>query len=119
MGYVREEIRVANWINFLIGLWLVMAPFLVWFTDLSNAMWSSIVIGVALMLVSLAEAARPGLLRILAGMSLLLGLWLFVAPIILGFVDSLAPTLIHVVMGLMVTVLAGGSLLRSVEKEPS
>lgn len=111
MAYVREEVRAATGINFLIGLWLVLAPFATWFTEVQTALWNSVLVGSALMILSLIEAVKPLLWTGFAWVSFAIGVWLFFSPFLLGFSFSLAPTLIHLCMGAMVAALALGSII--------
>lgn len=35
-----------EWVNFVVGVWLILAPFVLGFTDQSGPMWNQIVVGV-------------------------------------------------------------------------
>lgn len=52
-GIVRVRLW-EEWTNLLVGLWLVIAPFSLHFTDQQGAMWNQIIVGV---LVSIASGS--------------------------------------------------------------
>jgi len=111
MAKVREEIRVTSWMIVLIGIWLVWAPFFVWYTDVSKAFWSSLLTGAALVVAALIEITVPRSLRIISWINLLIGAWLILSPYLLRFSEILLPTLLHVGMGILVGAIALGSLI--------
>ena len=113
MAYIKEEFRVAHWVNVLIAAWLLLAPFALGFTHLRNAMWNSLAVGAAMLVVALFGLIRPLQKTGLLWFNFLLALWLLAAPIILGFSHSLLPTLSHIAMGGLGAGLAAGAAIGS------
>lgn len=68
--------------NALLGVWIVLSPFVLGFSGAPAALWNNVTIGVALTAVALAGGwADGGIL----GISVPLSIWLFVWPFVLGF----------------------------------
>ncbi len=40
------------WINFILGLWLIISPFLLGYSNVRPAMWNEIIIGVLVLIFS-------------------------------------------------------------------
>jgi hypothetical protein len=76
----RENTMGANWINALLGIWVIISPFVLGFSRNQTAMWNNVATGGAVLLVALGRAgAAPSVL------SPLLGGWLIASPFVLGF----------------------------------
>lgn len=43
-GYQRPTMWLS-WLNLLVGLWLIIAPFVLSYSDLAGAFWNSIIVG--------------------------------------------------------------------------
>jgi hypothetical protein len=48
--------RGLNWINFLIGIWLIISPFVLGFSSIAVAMWNSIIVGAVVGVLELGAA---------------------------------------------------------------
>jgi len=73
---------------FLAGAWLAISPFTLSFTNLTTAMWTAIVGGVALMLFSLYSALSESYKGYVAGLEVVVGIGLVLAPFVVGFTGS-------------------------------
>lgn len=45
-----------SWINFILGLWLIIAPFVLNFRTDNPAMWNSVIIGIVVAVLSIIRA---------------------------------------------------------------
>ena len=73
----------ANWVNLGIGVWMILAPFLLGYADLIPALWNDIVVG-ALIAAAAFLATRsysPGA----SWFNVAFGAWLVVAPFLLNY----------------------------------
>lgn len=98
---------VASVLNMIAGLWLIISPFILGFTTRAAAMWVAVVVGIIVMLLACIRAANPQRHIGLSWLNLLLGLWLIVAPFVLGFAAA-TPTWNSVILGIIVALLAIG-----------
>ncbi|MGE5224301.1 MAG: SPW repeat protein [Omnitrophica WOR_2 bacterium] len=48
--------RALDWINFLVGLWLIVSPFLLAFTGISIAFWDAVIVGIVVAVIDLVAA---------------------------------------------------------------
>ena len=48
--------RWNNWVNLILGLLLIISPFVFGFADVTAAMWTAIIIGILVAIVSLVPA---------------------------------------------------------------
>jgi len=68
-------------LNILLGIWLVLSPFVLGFNHNLAATWNNIAVGIALVVVELAAELGGDALQALV---VPLGAWLFGSPFILG-----------------------------------
>ena len=108
---------MASALVFIAGIWLIIAPFSLDYRNTGgdfNGYWNDVVIGVALAAVALVRIVSPVATAPLSVINVLLGMWLIIAPFILGYndgSDAAAATVNDIVVGLIVVVLAAVSLL--------
>ena len=99
--------KVKHWqdpVNLILGLWLIVAPWVLAFRDDRAAMWNSIILGVLI-----GASAIYALVRVFAWeewANVVFGLWLVISPWVLGFSHIQAAAVNAVVVGLVVAVLA-------------
>ncbi len=72
----------ASWTNIVMGIWVIISPFVLGFSPNPEAMWNNITVGVACLAVAFAsEWWDEGLQALVVP----LGTWLFMSPFVLGF----------------------------------
>jgi hypothetical protein len=45
-----------SWVNFILGLWLIVAPFALHYGDISVAMWNNVIIGIVVAILAIYRA---------------------------------------------------------------
>ena len=100
-----KEQRWQDWTNVLLGAWLVVAPFIGIGATNDTAAINSYVTGVAIALFAFAAISRPQKWKEYT--NLVLGLWLILAPFVLGFTNLAGPMWNQIIVGLLV----GGAAL--------
>ncbi len=104
-----SENRMAfDIVNIVAGLALFLAPWLLGFTGETYAAWNAWIVGAAIVLI--AAAALYAFYETEEWLNLVLGIWAVVAPWALGFTAVTAAMWVHVVAGIVVAVLAAGSI---------
>lgn len=48
--------RTLSWVNFVLGLWLIIAPFVLHYSTLSTAMWNSVLVGIVVAILAIIRA---------------------------------------------------------------
>lgn len=91
-------------LNLLLGLFLLISPWLLEFTAVQNAATNAYIVGAIIVVMSLgALYAYEAWEERVSGV---LGIWLMIAPWVLGFSGHGAAMLTHLVIGLGVVLLA-------------
>jgi len=49
-----------KWIVFAIGIWIMISPWLLGFSEIELAKWSNVLLGLALAILSIAEVGEKG-----------------------------------------------------------
>ncbi len=106
----RDQVKYADALNIIVGIWLILAAFALGFTDVSIALWNSIIVGVAIIVVSaLRISSESDRWYWLSWVTFVLGLWLIASPFILGYDGQIRPMASDVFAGIAVVLLSGFS----------
>jgi SPW repeat len=93
-----------DWLNWILGFWLLISPWVLDFAQEGRAVENAVVIGFVLIL---AEGVTLSFFQLWEEwINVALGLWLCVSPWALGLADA-AATANFIVVGLLVVALAG------------
>lgn len=98
-----SQVKKASGLNLLLGLWLVIAPFLLSYAT-SASRGNDITIGVIIALLATFRLLGAYRAAWLSWLNALLGIWLIVAPFILGY-DSSSALWNDVIVGLFIAFL--------------
>ena len=79
------EAQWASGITFLLGVWLVIAPWVLGYSGQDNAVWNQVGVGAAIAIVALARVNAPDPWAPLSWVNVVLGGWLIVAPFVLEY----------------------------------
>lgn len=92
--------RWQDWFNLILGVWLIAAPFAGIGVTGDAAAWNSYIFGAAVAIFAVAAIARPQLCE--ERVNLTVGIWLVLAPFVLGFTDQPAPMWNQIIVGLLI-----------------
>jgi hypothetical protein len=85
----------------ILGLWLIVSPFILPYGDYTGiAAVNSYILGAGVVVFAAIALARPQMWE--EQVNLILGVWLFIAPFVLGFQAETAPLVNHLVVGLLI-----------------
>ncbi len=97
-GEYKERDVGPNWWNVLLGIWVIISPFVLAFTPLREAKWNNVIAG-----------ALVGLIALVRGMgsmvNVLLGLWLIASPFALVF-SAPVPFWNNIILGVLIALAA-------------
>ncbi len=97
----------ASWIDFALGLWLVISPFVLRFRELSSkATGDTIVFGLLIAAFSLWTALSNEAPSVASWLVMLFGVWMVISPFALGFRSLPRALSDSIVVGIIVLVLA-------------
>lgn len=94
--------RWEDWMNLLVGLWLLISPLLMAFPAGygSTGAWNSYISGALLIVINWVALARPAAWQ--EWISVLIGAWLIVATFALGIADQRLVMWNNLIAGLVV-----------------
>lgn len=101
--------RWQDSVNLVLGVWLVISPWVLQFAAEPRAMWNAVILGVVIAAAAILALVQFREWEEWADMAF--GLWLIVSPWVLGFAATLAAaTWNFVVVGVLTIALAAWSL---------
>ena len=102
--------RWQDWANLVLGVWLILSPWLLGFSGTPAAMWNAVLVGVVVGLMALMHLRGGPMWE--EWVSVVLGVWLLLSPWILGISGMGNAMWNAVIVGLLV-----GALALSVTRE--
>ncbi len=75
--------RWQDWANLVLGVWLILSPWLLGFSGTPAATWNAVVVGVVVALMALLHLRGGPMWE--EWLNVLLGVWLILSPWLLGF----------------------------------
>jgi hypothetical protein len=105
-GDLMYSSRGLSIVNIVAGVWLIVAPWVLGYGVLNNATWNDVICGILAICFagfSVYAANVTG-----SWLNELLGVWLFIAPFVLGYPGGahLAATTNDIILGLLVFMMA-------------
>jgi hypothetical protein len=96
-----------SWLSILVGLWVVLGPWIWGYQDASGAIATDVVTGALVIAFTVGAIVFPAL----SALNVLAGLWLMLAPWLVGYGDTDGPVgLSDSLAGLVICAVAIGSL---------
>ena len=95
---LKNAQRRQDWLTLLIGIWLFITPFIFGFSHTTFA-WSPFIMGALVFLFSIWEIINGKIVA--ETFNLIIGIWIFVSPWVLGFSHSANAAWIMFVFGAM------------------
>ena len=60
LANTEETVKYLNWINAVLGLWLIIAPFVLTYSSATAALWNDIIIGLVALVLGVWAAMTVG-----------------------------------------------------------
>ncbi len=112
----RPWTRWQNWANVVLGIILFIAPWVtgtayhLGLTADAHAAWDAWIVGLSVALVALWSLDAPRSF-IPESINVLLGIWLFIAPWVLGFAGLTGPAWTAWIIGILVIIMAAWAIM--------
>jgi len=97
----------ASWLNIVLGIWVIISPFVVQFTQLTAATWNNVIVGIVIAILAIIRTSVPRQ----AGWSwanMILGIWMIISPFALGAMTT-AILWNNIILGVIIAIVASGS----------
>ena len=101
--------RWQDWINLFLGVWLLVSPWALGYGQ-TTAAWNAYVLGAGIVAFAAIAAYMPRAWEEV--ITMLLGIWLFASPFVLGFAGMPVVARHTMVVGALVTLLAAWAVAR-------
>jgi len=101
------ERKVKHWqdpVNLILGLWMLISPWVLGYQGETTAMWNAVVLGILIGAVAIGALAQPKAWEEWA--NVVLGIWLVISPWVLGFSTMREPMANAAIVGVVTAVLA-------------
>ncbi|MEC9481931.1 MAG: SPW repeat protein [Halomonas sp.] len=98
-----------EWLMLLLGAWMIVSPYVLGFADSAAVMWSAVISGLILMALALAEISKLQVWEEWG--SLMVGIWMVVAPFVLGFTTMSSAMWNSFIVGVLVVAAAAWTLM--------
>lgn len=104
-----------DWINLMLGLWMIASPWALGFVDGEKAVvWSAWMLGASIVLFAALAMYTPKIWEEEV-ITILLGIALVTSPWVLGFADRVSPTTNAVTVGLLVIAFGVWTIVRNTD----
>ncbi len=96
-----------SWVIAVAGLWEILAPFIIGYSATTGAMVDAIIFGILLLGLGLWAALvnTSGTIKGLSWVNAVLGLWVLLAPFILGYSKTTGAMVNDLIIGILVVIL--------------
>ncbi|HUV71396.1 MAG TPA: SPW repeat protein [Clostridia bacterium] len=99
----RGQAITASTVNLIAGLWLIIAPFVLGFSEITAATINDIVLGAIIAIVSAIRIFSSVRWNWLSWLNVLLGFWLIIAPFVLAY-PAATPRFNDIILGIVVII---------------
>jgi len=94
-----------SWINILLGIWVILSPFVLGFSQLPRAMWNNVATGIAIGILAIIRSGmrqQPGW----SWVNVILGIWLIISPFAVAFMTTGVALWNNVILGIIIAIIA-------------
>ena len=105
------QVKIASGLNIVLGVWMIIASFVLGYSGTTIALWNDIIVGVIILLLAWSRVANPGSMTAESVINVILGLWLIAAPFTLGYFSATAALWNSIIVGAVVAVLGAWSAI--------
>lgn len=100
MAGTTKKRQWQDGLNFVFGFWLIIAPWVLGYADTRIAVGNSVIMGIAVLIVSFTALVAPDIWE--EWISLLLGFLLVISPVTTGYTGQTTAVINTVIVGLLI-----------------
>lgn len=105
----RPPVRSSSGFNIVLGIWMLLSPFFLLFSDNSHVTWNNFLAGLLVMLLAIGRLFDPRGRRGWSWANCVLAVWLILSPFVLGFTDVAKAMWNNIIVGILVLIVAWSS----------
>jgi SPW repeat len=97
-----------SWANFILGVWLIVAPFALVYRGISAALWDNVIVGIIVAVLAAWRALGKESVRmtVTSWAVAVLGLWTLAAPFALRYESNANAMWNDVIVGIVLAIIA-------------
>ena len=111
-----SQVQIASGLNALVGLYEIAAAWILGYSGLGTPTTNAVIVGIIVAVLAAIRAFGAFGSAWLSWVNVLFGLWLIIAPFVLGYTG--APRTNDIIVGIVVAVLGAWSALASRGAQP-
>jgi site-specific recombinase len=103
-----KTLQWEDWLGVGLGVWLLVSPWALGYSDQSAATMNALILGSVLVLEEMLEVVVHEMVE--EWIDLVAGLWLMISPLVLGFAGQTAASVNTVAVGLLTVLFAAWAM---------
>jgi cadmium resistance protein CadD (predicted permease) len=107
-----ERRKIMYWATGILGILLIIAPFVLGFSSNPSALWTGVILGAITLIVSLIKAFAHDVSQWEYWVTGLMGILAIIAPFVLGFTALTTAMWTSIILGVITLVLSAVELFR-------
>jgi hypothetical protein len=106
-NYAAQAARTASGINILLGIWLLVSPWVFGYQAAgSAAIWNSVIVGVLIAILAASNCFSRRTRTGLNWINVLLALWIMISPLVYGYTANTGGLEDNLVLALLIAAFA-------------
>ena len=103
-----KTVKTLSWLVVVLGAWEFLASFILGYSAKAGALWDAIILGIALVVLAgwAALSNQATTAKSLSWINTILGVWLVIAPFIVGYSKLAGALWNDIIVGILVAVLS-------------
>jgi hypothetical protein len=97
----------TSWLNIVLGIWVIISPFVVQFARLPAAMWNNVIVGIVIAVLAIIRTSAPRQTG-WSWVNVILGIWMIISPFVLGVMTT-ALFWNNIILGIVIALIAWGN----------
>ena len=97
----------SSWLNIVLGIWVIISPFLLQFARFPAAMWNNVIVGIVIAVLAIIRTSLASQ-RGWSWTNVILGIWMIISPFALGAMTT-AVLWNNILLGIVIALIAIGS----------
>src|SRR6188472_343428 len=106
-GSFQANTAGPSWLNIALGIWVIISPFVVQFSQLPAAMWNNVIVGIVVAVLAIIRTSVRSQTA-WSWANVILGIWMIISPFALGVMTA-AILWNNIILGIVIALVATGS----------
>ena len=95
----------SSWLNIVLGIWVIISPFVLQFARFPAAMWNNVIVGIVIAVLAIIRTSLASQ-RGWSWTNVILGIWMIISASALGVMTT-AMLWNNIILGIVIAIVAG------------